>query len=44
MEEGGSGFGVHVDDQLSASAGESEAEAVDGLVGFCGIDVDDLIG
>ena len=44
VKESGAGFGIHVLDQLCAAAGESKAEAVDCLIGFRRIDVDDLIG
>ncbi len=36
--------GVHVLDELRTTASEGEAEAVDGLVGLGGVDVDDLVG
>ena len=42
VQEGVALGGVHVHEELGAAAGEREAEAVDGLVGFCGVYVDGL--
>ena len=44
MQEGVALGGVHVHEELGAAAGEREAEAVDGLVGLGGVDVDGLGG
>ena len=42
MQESVALGGVHVHEELGAAAGEREAEAVDGLVGLGGVDVDGL--
>ena len=44
VEEGCALGGVHVHEELGAAAGEREAEAVHGLVGFGGVDGDGLAG